>query len=358
MAATVSNFENEIDVSVNLVEQLVLSLDAIVTSNHDVQLLVDAVHSRVAIIHQQAEMIMQLRECNTSMLSTVSTQANTILQLELAKKQLEWEVTLLQDEKNMQYNPLPVVHEVHNLQLHHQDLQLQLGTQLEYPPSGGFMHSSLTNCNDNLAACVPPELGLAVDDLHEPGDDLLHGGDILLHYTGGTSNGVSQPPPTIPPEDIVKAKQQMREKITTMAATVDRIAKKYNSKRRDPGKPKKPGKKPTIVPKIFAVSWKLYDFLQPKIFIPDPCPVVNLARCNKNFLRNLPKPTLFPFQSCPQDPNFYSSVEYKKKSANYTYSGIRYHTPYEDGCGCVECYPPFFRGWGFKTNMGVCSGTS
>ena len=48
------NYEDEIDVklvSVKCVEQILISMDADVTTSHDIQLLVDAVHSRVATIH-------------------------------------------------------------------------------------------------------------------------------------------------------------------------------------------------------------------------------------------------------------------------------------------------------------------
>ena len=113
--------------SAKLVEQLVLSLDVNVITSHDVQLLVDTIHSRVATIHQQAEVNNSLRKNIASMLSTMSTQANTILELKFTKKDMEWEITLLQEDKNNHYHPLP--EELDGLQLNHQaHHQLQLGT--------------------------------------------------------------------------------------------------------------------------------------------------------------------------------------------------------------------------------------
>ena len=97
------------------------SLDAKVTSSHDVQLIVNTIHSRVATIHQQAEVITSLRKNIASMLSTVSTQANTILELEFTKKDIEWEITLLQEDKNSYYHLLPEEQEGQGLQLNHQD---------------------------------------------------------------------------------------------------------------------------------------------------------------------------------------------------------------------------------------------
>ena len=89
-----------------------------------------------------------------------------------------------------------------------------------------------------------------------------------------------------------------------MAATVDKLAKKYKNKRRV-DTPRKPGKRPAIVPKIFGSLCRLYLAPSPNIKVPDPCPTVNLSRANQFQLRNLPKPTLIPTQGAPQDPHFY-----------------------------------------------------
>ena len=61
-------------------------------------------------------------------------------------------------------------------------------------------------------------------------------------------------------------------------------------------KPRKSGKRPAIVPKIFGALWKLYLAPRPNIQVPNPCPIVHLSKVNNFLLRNLPKPTLIPIK--------------------------------------------------------------
>ena len=122
--------------------------------------------------------------------------------------------------------------------------------------------------------------------------------------------------------------------------------------RRSFDKASKSGKCPAMVPKMFGALWKLYLAPTPNIQaiqVPNPCPTVNLSLVNNFLLRNLPKPTLIPIQGAPQDPHFYEGTFPQR----YAYHGPYHHTPYNEGCACVLCDPPFGRMWGFKTDQGV-----
>lgn len=119
------------------------------------------------------------------MLSTVSTQANTILQLEMDKTDLEWEVTLL--FHSGYYGPQ--LQGVSALHLHHHG-QHQLGTQFECPST-----------EEN------PQVDQHLDE--QKTDDLIQVGDVLLDCLADTRNVVRQSPPAAPSEDIVRAKQRL-----------------------------------------------------------------------------------------------------------------------------------------------------
>ena len=73
--------------------------------------------------------------------------------------------------------------------------------------------------------------------------------------------------------------------------------------------------------------------------------LVNWARVNKHFLKNLPAPDLFPILGVEQDPEFYTATR-----VDYTGKQVIVFTDSELTGGC-----PFGQMHGFQTDQGIVS---
>jgi len=285
---------------------------------------------------------------------TISTQAQSILGLEMTTQQLQLAITSqghkisqlelikLQLEENARFNMsqfLPMGQDEEALRLHvqgHQELQ-QLGTQTECPPSGGVITSLQFSTNTSLPPCAPP-----ADVPVQPED--VRG---ALPHAGDDPAGCLEPAQSLPTSNLTDVQRQQAKKgqgwITHMARRIDQLAKKYACPRDKRRSTNRKGKLPNIVAKEFAAIWRLLLApAPPPIIVPDPRPVVNWNRLNTKQKRNLPTPVRCSLLGCAQDPDFYS------KTKDVHACGRRVDTK-----PVFECAAPFGSLYGFWTSKGV-----
>jgi len=200
---------------------------------------------------------------------------------------------------------------------------------------------------------------------------LISGCQSLVYTT-------SEPQPVVRDEmGKARARVRMEEEsasINRLALLVDEIAVKYSRTNRSVSshptnmlmqQALHPDHLPEIVPREFLGLWTyvvepteveelsydvhLQQSVRPPVIHSPPFyrPTVNWSRLNKHHLKNLPEPEFFPVSSVPADPEFYS-VKYPKRYNHRCIGG-------KNACGCVRCDPPFGRGQGLETNLGIIS---
>merc|ERR1719318_950651 len=208
-------------------------------------------------------------------------------------------------------------------------------------------------------------------------------GQHSLHY------GETEPSPRVKQEMDLAAARIRKEKekkdradLIKLSDAVDRLATKYDrynmitvtnihNTRCDPDG------LPCIVPREMMGLWLFADLMNeptkeesamyefhlqlqvrpPPIFSPNlPKPTVNWTTLNKHKRKNLPDPEMFPVQSVPADPTFYTDAT-KYKTADHhrshDYSGPIPLRITKEECGCARCVPPFSQMYGLMTDMGV-----
>ena len=284
----------------------------------------------------------------STQLSTISTQATTLLDNELAKQISEFTIssqeqsiselrlTKLQLKENARINFaqfLPDGQFWEPLHLPCQD-SLHLGTLPESTHLGGLKTTlSASSSNSIYIPCVRPGLveNAKGDQLHEgEADDMLHEGEVLLFSArgqGGSRSGVSLPHSTpvsstissspvtrhqqIHPKtekDKVKpAKNALIDIDKTSILHLVKVVEDLSTKYQNPNISLRntPRKRPSVVPKVFASVWRNSDLLQftPFIEVPDPTPIIDWTKVKLK--PSLPNPEHFPIHSASQDPNFY-----------------------------------------------------
>jgi len=343
-------------VTAQCVEQLNSKLAAKVTTDYDDQECAEKVTDITEAVQQlkQLQTKLSVMEAVTfQQEQTISTQVQSILGLEMTTEQLQLtitsqghkisqlELTNMQLEENSRFNRsqfLPRGQDEEALHLHVQGpQQLQLGTQTEYPPSGGVITSLQCSTNSSLLPCKPPA------DVPDQPEDVQ--GD--LPPDGDDQAGPLEPAQSLPSSNLTDVRRHQAKKgqgwITHMARRIDQLAKKYACPRDKRRSSNRKGKLPNIVAKEFAAIWRLLLApAPPPIIVPDPRPVVNWNRLNTNQKRNPPTPVRCSLRSCAQDPDFYS----KTKDVHACSRRV-------DNKPVFDCAAPFGSLYGFWTSKGI-----
>jgi len=340
-------------------EQLIIKLAVKVTTDDDVQGCAEKVTDITEAAQQLKQLQSKLSVMEDVQEQTISTQAQSILGLEVTMQQLQLtitsqghkisqlELTKMQLEENARFNmsqSLPMGQDEEALHLHVQGpQQLQLGTQTEYPPPGGVITSLQCSTNASLTPCEPPA------DVPAKPEDVPQHEDVrgLLPPVGDAQAGLHGRAQNLPSSNLADMQRQQSKKgqgwITHMARRIDQLVKKYACPRDKRRSSNRKGKLPNIVAKEFAAIWRLLLApAPPPIIVPDPRPVVNWNRLNTNQKRNPPTPVRCSLRSCAQDPDFYS----KTKDVHACSRRV-------DNKPVFDCAAPFGSLYGFWTSKGI-----